>query len=1091
MNFRSSLTLVTLSVAVCLSTDVWGRTIETATPDKAATEAAGGNSERELSFNKDIRPIISDKCFHCHGPDADNQESDFRLDTEEHALEGIVRGNADASLIIERIHDTDNPMPPTEAARQLTDQDKTTLKQWIDQGAKFEAHWAFESVPKKIAVPESGSPWVANPIDEFILQTAKNNGASDIFPNTTVEPEKWLRRITFDLTGLPPTIEELDRFLDDPSLENRTKVVDELLASDACAERLTSEWLDVARYADSYGYQRDDPREVWPYRDWVINAFKENKPYDQFVIEQLAGDLLENPTRQQILATAFNRLHSHKKEGGVAIEEFRVENVADRVHTFSAAFMGLTMECARCHDHKYDPIKTKEYYQLTAFFGNIDENGLISYFTDATPTPAMPLPSPEQEKSLNDAQSKIDAAVEQLEQTIADQESEFKHWLDQRQPVEQIDGLVAKLSFEEINELGEGDPGLDERMDEKGKKLPPEQAKKVRHMVNLVPQSEKVITSSANTLVEGYQGKGLKLSGDDGVVIPGVAHFTRSDPFTFSIWINPAETDERGVIYRRSRGWDDAGSIGYELTKLNGRLSAKLVHFWPGNAICVETDEVLKSGRWHHVAVTYDGSSKAAGLKIYVDGKQAGNQILHDSLTREIDTWRDGHDHLAIGSRFRDRGFKDGTVDEFTAFDRQLSELEIDQLRDGQRLDSLLEKPTSDLTESEQDDLREYYFLAINADASEKRSALQAARVVWNDLMDATPSITIMRELAKPRDTFLLTRGGYDDRGEQVFPETPAFLPPYLEGQPRNRLGLAKWLLSDKHPLTSRVVVNRYWQLLFGYGLVRTPEDFGLQGQTPTHPELLDWLARDLMNNHWDIRRLIKQIALSSTYLQNSVVDLETRNRDPENRLYTRGPSQRLSAEMVRDNVLAVSELLVSKIGGKPVKPYDIALAYTPLDPDKGEGLYRRSLYTFWKRTSPAPVMITMNANKREVCRLRREITPSPLQALVLLNGPQFIEAAKILAGKLINKHGDSLDAISTESFRLLTSRHPAAEELEILNELYLQQLEHYQANEDDAKEFLKTGDTPADDSLPPSRLAAATVLINAIMNLDESVRNR
>ena len=1091
MNTRSFSALGIITIAVFLSTNGWALTTETLQPGTASAAAEEATSQREISFNNDIRPIISDKCFHCHGPDSENQESEFRLDTEEHALEGIVRGNAEASSIIERIHDADDPMPPVEAARQLTDQDKKLLEQWINQGAKFEAHWAFESVPEKISVPESGSPWVANPIDEFIFETASKSGASDIFPNASVEPEKWLRRITFDLTGLPPKIEEIDEFLKDSSFESRQRVVDQLLTTDACAERLTSEWLDVARYADSYGYQRDDPREVWPYRDWVIKAFKDNKPYDEFVTEQLAGDLLENPTRDQILATAFNRLHSHKKEGGVAIEEFRVENVSDRVHTFSAAFMGLTMECARCHDHKYDPIKTKEYYQLTAFFGNIDENGLISYFTDATPTPAMPLPSAEQEQGLKNAQAKIDAANEQLSQIISSQESEFKRWLDQRQPVRQIDGLIAKLSFEEINELGEGDPALDERLDEKGKKLPPEQAKKVRHMVNSVPKSEKVITSSANTLVKGYQGQGVKLSGDDGVVIPGVAHFTRNDPFTFSLWINPSETDERGIIYRRSRGWDDAGSIGYELTKLDGRLSAKLVHFWPGNAICVETDEILQADTWHHVAVTYDGSSKAAGLNIYVDGKSVGNQIVQDSLTREIDTWRGGHDHLAIGSRFRDRGFKDGIVDEFLAFDRQLSKLEIAQLRDKKQLDNLLEKATSDLDKSERELLKEYYFLAVSNEAKEKRSALSTARLVWSDLMDKVPSITIMRETANPRDTFLLTRGGYEDHGEQVFPETPAFLPPYLEDQPRNRLGLARWLLSDKHPLTSRVVVNRYWQLLFGYGLVRTPEDFGLQGQMPTHPELLDWLARDLMNHNWDIRRLIKQIALSSTYLQNSVVDLDTRKRDPENRLYTRGPSQRLSAEMVRDNVLAVSQLLVNKVGGAPVKPYDIALAYTPLDPDKGEGLYRRSLYTFWKRTSPAPVMITMNANKREVCRLRREITPSPLQALVLLNGPQFVEAAKIMAGKLLKKHDESLDELATESFRLLTSRRPQPEELEILNELYQQQLEHYQANEDDAKEFLKTGDAPADDSLPPSRLAAATVLINAIMNLDECVRNR
>ncbi len=1074
-------------------------------PDNAPTLSAKPVSDKpqaalvpegRISFNDDIRPIISDKCFHCHGPDADNQDSDFRLDTEAHAYAdlggyaGIVPGDIRASEMILRIHaspDDDAVMPPADAARQLTDTEKKLLERWIQQGAEFQAHWAFEPVPQTIPVPASGSPWVSSPIDEFIFENAHHSGLADLFPNSPATPQKWLRRITFDLTGLPPTIEEIDNFLVDPSPAARAAVVDRLLDTDACAERMASEWLDVARYADSYGYQRDDARYVWPYRDWVINAFRQNKPYDEFVLEQLAGDLLENPTREQILATAFNRLHSHKKEGGVAIEEFRVENVADRTHTFSAAFMGLTMECARCHDHKYDPIKTKEYYQLTSFFGNIDENGLISYFTDATPTPAMPLPTPKQESGLAAAEAQIAIANHQLQQAITNSQPAFQQWLTRRQPVEEIDGMVAKLSFEEMHQPGDDDP----RNDEKGSKLPPKEAAQVRHMINSVPGCKKVITSTRNVMVDGIAGKGLKLSGDDGVIIPGVAHFRRHDPFSFALWIKPAEIDQRGVIYRRSRGWDDAGSIGYELTKENGRLSAKLVHFWPGNALCVETDEILKKDQWHHVAVTYDGSSKSTGIKIFVDGKSSGTQVLHDSLTRNITQWRNGHNELAIGARFRDRGFKDGTVDEFTAFDRQLSMPEIDQLREGKPLERLLEKPAVDLTESDITALRAFYTLAIDKDVAAKRSALREARIVWNDLMDQVPSITIMRELPKPRDTFLLERGGYDSRGEQVYPEVPAFLPPWPAGQPRNRLGLANWLLSNEHPLTSRVVVNRYWQLLFGVGLVRTPEDFGLQGQPPTHPRLLDWLSRDLMNHGWNIRHLIKQIALSSTYRQSSVVSREIRNRDPENRLFSRGPSQRLSAEMVRDNALAVSALLVNKIGGEPVKPYDIALAYTPMDADKGPGLYRRSLYTFWKRTSPAPVMITMNANKREVCRLRRAATPSALQALVLLNGPQFVEAAKVLAARLLNKYDKAIDALAIESFRLFTSRHPEPRELKILTELFKEQLEHFTANEDTAKALLKTGETPADNSLPPAKLAAATVLINTIMNLDESVRNK
>lgn len=1053
------------------------------------------SADDSISFNRDVRPILADKCFHCHGPDADNQESEFRLDTAEHAFAdlggyaGIVPGEPDESELLVRIDadpDDGSVMPPSEAVRQLTDDDKRILRQWIQQGADFEGHWAFVSVPEEVPVPDVGNDWATHPIDHFIYATA---AAKEMKPNVPADAETWLRRVTFDLTGLPPTIEELDEFLGDPSPEARAAVVDRLLASDACAERLASEWLDVARYSDSFGYQRDDERYVWPYRDWVVQAFANNKPYDQFVIEQLAGDLLDDPTEDQILATAFNRLHSHKKEGGVAIEEFRVENVSDRAHTFASAFMGLTMECARCHDHKYDPIKTKEYYEVSSFFANIDERGLISYFTSATPTPAMPLPTPLQQKQLDKFARAIDAAQAEYEECMQQSEDKFAKWLRQhrRIPDADIPGLIASLSFEELTKPEKEN----DLLNEEGKKLPGSEAKKVRHMANDVTDAPPAVVYGDNQLVDGVDGHGMRLTGDDSVVIPEIGHFRRHDPFSFSIWIRPAELDERGVIYRRSRGWDDAASIGYELTKLEGRLTARLVHFWPGNAIAVETDNILQKDQWHHVAVTYDGSSKASGLAIFVDGDKAKTYIVQDSLTRKIVDWINGHEHFAIGSRYRDRGFKDGSVDEFRGFDRQLSGLEVLQLSGEQSLEQLLTKDTDELTPSETDQLHEYWLLAVDDGAAKLRKKLREVRKSWNEVMDQTESITIMRERDTPREAFVLKRGVYDSHGEEVSADTPDFLPPFPADQPRNRLGLARWLLSDDHPLTSRVVVNRYWQLMFGQGLVRTPEDFGLQGQTPTHPELLDWLSRDLIRNGWDIRRLLRQIALSSTYGQDSVVSRDIRASDPENRLWARGPSQRLSAEMVRDNALAVSGLLVRKLGGPPVKPYDVALAYTPMKVDKDDSLYRRSLYTFWKRTSPAPVMIAMNASKREVCRLRREVVASPLQALVLMNGTQFIETARATATRLIQEHDHDVEAIAVDAFRLLTSRRPTDRELQILLQLQRDQLDYFTQHSDEAEKLLSVGDRSRQETISTNVLAATTILVNTIMNLDQSVRNQ
>lgn len=1015
----------------------------------------------ELSFNRDVRPILSDRCFHCHGPDAENQESEFRLDSRENATAdlggyaGIVPGDLDESELHARIRsEDDDRMPPEDAVRQLTDEERDILDRWIKEGAKFDKHWSFVPLPEKTEVPtfdgeaNDGAVWARNEIDSFIYQGMVN---AEMQPNVELEKEKWLRRVTFDLTGLPPTVEELKAFRDDGSRGAHATVVDRLLDSDACAERLASEWLDVARYSDTYGYQRDDGRFVWPYRDWVIGAFRENMPYHEFIKWQVAGDLLPNATRDQRLATTFNRLHSHKKEGGSSEEEFRVEMVSDRSHTFAAAFLGLTMECARCHDHKYDPLKTKEYYQLTSFFANIEERGLISFFTPSVPTPAMPLPSEKQEADLAAAAVEVKQAEEALKSAWAEEDPKFNEWLDEQPSIDDLDalpGLVSSLSFDEFVEG----------------KLP-----------DGARSDKPATTSKKNTLVDGHDGKAIRLTGDDAVDLPGIGHFKRHDPFSFSLWIKASDLDDRSVILRRSRAWDDAASAGYELMREGDRLNFKICHFWPGNAIAVRMTEPIETDRWYHVAVTYDGSSKAAGLKLYVDGTAEKTEVWKDHLTRDASTWG-GYRDLAIGERFRDRGFKQGLVDELRVFDRQLSQIEVLRLSGAK----------AEATEAA---LKEQYGLTVSPAIRDALAAVRTAREKWNKTMDSIPAIMVMEELEQPRDTYVLNRGSYEDHGEKVTAETPTFLPPFPADAPRNRLGLVKWATDPNHPLTSRVTVNRYWQLMFGTGLVRTPEDFGLQGELPTHPELLDWLSRRFVESGWDVRALLRSMALSSTYRQSSVVSAEVRQQDPENVHYARGPSQRLSAEAIRDNVLAVSGLLKNKVGGAPVKPYDLPLAYNPIGADKGEGLYRRSLYTYWKRTSPAPVMMTMNANKRDVCRVRREVASSPLQSLVLLNGPQFVEASRVLGGRLLKDHGDDVPAMVEEAFVLLTSRSPTEREAEILQELFEEQEKHFGDKPEQAKELLSMGEAGNDKSLPQDRLAAATVLVNAMMNLDECVR--
>lgn len=1016
-----------------------------------ASSATAEPAKGKLSFNRDIRPILSDKCFHCHGPDAKNAKSDYRLDSFEHAIAtingvaGIVPGDLKKSEVHWRIHseDADDQMPPPNA-RRLTPEEIATLDRWITEGATYEAHWSFVPVPDKVEVPAVKESWGHNPIDAFVLAKLEEKGFR---PSPETSREKWLRRVSFDLTGLPPSLAEIDAFLADSSPEAYEKVVDRLLASEAAAERLTAEWLDVARYSDSYGYQVDGDRSVWRWRDWVIRAFQSNLPYDQFITWQLAGDLLPDATRDQKLATAFNRLHPQNVEGGSIPEEFRVEYVSDRVHTYGTAFLGLTMECSRCHDHKYDPVTMKDYYRLSAYFANIDEAGLYSFFTPAVPTPTLWLPDEKQEADLKSLTDSILALETEIAASENAADAAFAAWLQANPGPLPLPAPIASFSFDAVDKNTfangvKGDPAK---------------------------------SSPNNLLVPGVSGQAVKLTGDDAVTLP-VGNFSRDQPFSVSLWLQSPDPKARAIVFSRSKAWTDAASRGYEVLIEDGRLSAALVHYEPGNAIRVKAKDPLPVGTWHHLAFTYDGSSRAAGVALYLDGKPLELEIIRDKLTRSIEGG--GSDTIVIGERMRDSGFKNGLVDEFRVYDRHLPPVVVAALA------ARAETFTPDAA---------WYRGHEDARARDLLARILTKRQERSALVEKIPEIMVMEEYeGEPRQTHVLERGSYAERGEPVAPGTPEFLPTLLEGEARNRLDLARWTTHRDNPLTARVTVNRYWQRLFLHGLVATSEDFGSQGRLPTHPELLDWLARDFIDHGWDLRHLLKQIVLSATYRQGSdLASGELATIDPENTLLYRYPAPRLTAEMLRDNALAVGGLLVRKVGGPSVKPYDIALAFKPSEPDKGEGLYRRSVYTYMRQTAPSPLMTTLNASKRDVCQVKIERTDSPLQGLVMLNSPQFAEAARSLAVSVTKQHPDDDAALVEDAFRILTSRRPDGEERGVVMRLLREQQAHFEKTPADATALLAAGDSADSTTTQPARSAAAATLISTLLNFDECISKR
>jgi hypothetical protein len=1003
----------------------------------------------KVKFNRDVRPILSDKCFFCHGPDPKKREADLRLDERDAAVDAkaFLPGKAEVSEMIQRVltTDADDHMPPAKSKLgDLTPAEIAILKQWINEGAEYEAHWAF--IPLK---PESTKD---QSIDKIVTAGLSELGLK-LQPEAT--PETLIRRLSFDLTGLPPSPEEISAFVTEHEFNPASSIqhlVTRLLASPHYGGRMAVDWLDVSRYADSYGFQVDREREVWPWRDWVVKAYNENMPFNQFITWQLAGDLLPNPTDEQIIATAFNRLHQQENEGGSVEEEYRVEYIADRVQTVATAFLGLTFECSRCHDHKYDPIKQKDYYGLFSMLQNIDEAGLYSYFTPSPPTPAlMMMDAPAKEKM-----AALNAKVKALEAKVSNGGISAPT-LELRDGIPaSLEGQISHFTFDELkgNKLADAlhatpqpAPPQPKAFADAKDKADPKKKKEAK----APPPGPEAILKGENKLVPGKLGNAVQFTGDDSVDTP-LGNFQRHDPFSISLWLQTPDDKDRAVVLHRSQAWTDAASRGYELLIENGRIKWSLINFWPGNAISIRTQAKVPLNEWTQVIVTNDGSSRASGLKIFINGKLAAVDIIKDHLTKNITGG--GHDNISLGERMRDRGFKNGLVDDLRIFNRDLS-------------------------------------LPFDAKLEPLLAELKAARAEVTAFADAQKEIMVMQELPQPKKAYVLTRGEYDKRGDEVGPATPAFLPAFPKNAPKNRLGYAQWLTAPDHPLTARVTVNRIWLSLFGRGLVKTTEDFGSQGERPLHPELLNYLAMKFIQSGWNVKALIQEIVTSKVYLQRSIADAKTMADDPENQWLARGPHFRLPAEMIRDNALAASGLLKLTMGGAPVYPYEMTEAFKPMGPSAGDAVYRRSLYTNWRRTSPPPAMVAFDAPRRAVCISKRERTDSPLQALILLNGVQYVEAARVLGEKLhLQTKGDLPKMIELGFLRCL-SRKPDAKEIQICTQLYQEQLTHFKAVPKEAEELFKTGNAKRDASIPLPEAAAAAVLAQALLNHDACVVKR
>jgi mono/diheme cytochrome c family protein len=1030
-------------------------------------------SPAPLSFNRDIRPILSNNCFACHGPDEKKRETDFHFDTKDGMFleEGIiVPGSAAKSVLVKKITEPDpkDRMPPPDSGHKLTDAQIALLKRWIDEGARWDTHWAY-TAPSRPELPAvRQTQWVRNPIDQFILARLERDGLE---PSREADKTTLLRRLSYDLTGLPPAPAEVDAFLADKSPDAYEKRVDALLASAHYGERMAMPWLDAARYADTHGYHIDSLRGMWRWRDWVIDAFNRNLPFDQFVIEQLAGDLLPDATREQKIASGFNRNHMINFEGGAIAEEYQVEYVIDRVEATSSAFMGLTMGCARCHSHKFDPITHKEFYQFFAFFNSVPEEGLDGRRGNAVPV--LPLPSHAQQAQLDN----LDAAIGTREKAIADDvvkplQAEWERRMSET--VTPIDGNAPAAHYE-----------LDGSFSDISGRY----------------QHGRTIAGDP-TFDTGQIGRAATFDGDVEVSFGNVGAFDRSEPFSLAVWLRgrgnlPMAGFQKfaGPDKRHGFEWTFDDIVLVDIQKWAARLTVAVVGDAPTSAIRLRTRERLTLGDWYHITMSYDGSGKAAGLRLYLNGRLLTPEIVGDTLagsTRSDAPLRVGS--ASLGPAFR------GQLDDLRLYNRILAPGEIEQLALHYRARAVLSGVTGKRSRDEAAYLRDYFLTYAAPETLRTANAeLKALRLERTELQKTIPSAMVMGEMKVPRDTFVLARGDYRNQTEKVQPGVPSMLPPLPEGAPLNRLTLARWFVDPKHPLTARVAVNRFWQTYFGLGIVKTQEDFGVQGEPPVHPELLDWLATEFIRTGWDIRAMQRLIVTSATYRQSSVLTPALHDRDPDNRLLARGPRGRLPAELVRDTALAASGLLNTEVGGPSVLPYQpkglweemafgegfSAQSYVQ---SHGRDLYRRGMYTFWKRTVPPASLATFDAPDREKCTARRALTNTPLQALVLMNDPTYVEAARALAQRVIIEGGKDDSARLAYAFRLATARKPTGGESGVLRRLLQQRIDGFRKDPRAAAKLIAIGESPRDTRLDAVQLAAWTTVASAILNLDETI---
>jgi Protein of unknown function (DUF1553)/Protein of unknown function (DUF1549)/Concanavalin A-like lectin/glucanases superfamily/Planctomycete cytochrome C len=1018
-----------------------------------------------VEFNRDIRPILSDKCYTCHGPDAAAKHIPFRLDSEAAAkadLGGgryaILPGNSDASLLIQRISEARpaRRMPPVSTGIKLTDTEIETLRQWIAQGAVWQKHWSLIPPVRPPLPSVHNRVWPRNPIDSFVLQRLEREGLQ---PSREASRETLIRRASLDLTGLPPTLAEIDAFSNDDSLDAYEKVIDRLLASPRYGERMAFRWLDAARYADSNGYQYDGERVMWRWRDWVIDAFNRNQPFDQFALQQIAGDMLPNATLDQKIATGFNRNHRANTEDGIIPEEYAVEYVVDRVETTSAVFLGLTLGCARCHNHKYDPFTQKEFYQFYAYFNNVPELGRAMKYGNSPPLVAAP--TREQQKKLSDLDTHLRAIEDFLHrrdtETARDQE-QWQRRLAQSNPAywNPSRGLQASFSFESNHEASSqaGD-------------------------ISFAP---------------GRLGRAAAFDGKAFLDAGPVAQFEIEEQFTLAAWIYSDETPDGSVM---SRMVDNPKGKGFGVHLDKGKVYVNITSNWNDDAIRLQTEQTLSPREWHHLTVTYSGSRMAEGIHVYVDGSPAKTDVLLDTLYRPFrNAGGSLNQPFRIGAGWGpERRFR-GLIDEVRVYSRVLSLEEISILASAKSVNEIAGKPEAKRSEVEKLQLHWYYLENIAGQEVREACRQRASLLDEKEKLERTlPTVMVMAESPVPKHTFLLQRGAYDHPGEEVSPGVPAALPQLPSGVPNNRLGLARWLTDPGNPLLARVTVNRFWQMYFGTGIVKTVEDFGSQGEWPSHPELLDWLATEFINSGWDVKALQRLILTSATYRQSSRATGDLAQRDPENRLLARGSRVRLPAEMIRDQALYDAGLLVEKLGGPSVKPYsppglwkEVSMQDMDYVQSHGSDLYRRSLYTFWKRTIPPPEMINFDAANRETCVVRETRTDTPLQALNLMDDVTFLEAARFLGQRMISEGGATPADRLRFGFRLVTGRVPSPAEQAILNKSLEFHQQYFAGKPAEAKTYLSQGELPADPKLDPVELAAYGSVGSLLMNLDEAV---